>query len=183
MHKLIVTAHPSSNGFTHKIAEKIATLSKEKGDSVEIFDLYKTELTQDFLRFEDPKAFGDDATTKKIQEKILSANELIFIFPIWWGDAPAILKNFIDCNFRSGFAFRYENGKPVGLLKGKTARIIATSGGPAFFYKLFLHIQLLWNLNRISFCGIKQKSFTVFGNMEDPKTDKEAHLKALEKLV
>jgi NAD(P)H dehydrogenase (quinone) len=93
------------------------------------------------------------------------------------------MKNFIDSNFHTGFAFRYENGKPIGLLKGKTARIVTTSGGPAFFYKLFLHIQILWNLNRIGFCGIKQKSFTVFGKMEDPKTDKEAYLKAVEKLI
>lgn len=57
----------------------------------------------------------------------MNADELVFVFPIWWGDAPAILKNFIDCNFHSGFAFRYENGRPIGLLKGKSARIIATS--------------------------------------------------------
>lgn len=92
------------------------------------------------------------------------------------------MKNFIDSNFHSGFAFKYENEKPIGLLKGKSARIIATSG-PAFFYKLFLHIQLLWSLNRIWFCGIKQKSFTVFGKMSDEKTDKEAYLKAVEKLI
>jgi NAD(P)H dehydrogenase (quinone) len=42
---------------------------------------------------------GRDETTKKIQAKITWADELIFIFPIWWGDAPAIVKNFIDCNF------------------------------------------------------------------------------------
>jgi putative NADPH-quinone reductase len=43
---------------------------------------------------------------------------------------PAIMKNFFDSNFLTGFAFKYENGKSVGLLKGKNARIIATSGGP-----------------------------------------------------
>jgi putative NADPH-quinone reductase len=126
---------------------------------------------------------SNDPITKKIQEKILAADELVFIFPIWWGDAPAIMKNFIDSNFQSGFAFRYENNKSIGLLKGKSARIIATSGGPAFFYKLFLHIQLLWNLNRIGFCGIKQKSFTVLGNMDRANTDKEVYLKEIEKLV
>jgi NAD(P)H dehydrogenase (quinone) len=183
MNKLIITAHPSRAGFTHRIAEKITSLSRAKWMTVEILDLYNTDLEQDFLRFEDPKKMGEDPVTKKIQEKILAADELVFIFPIWWWDAPAIMKNFIDSNFHTGFAFRYENGKPIGLLKGKTARIVTTSGGPAFFYKLFLHIQILWNLNRIGFCGIKQKSFTVFGKMEDPKTDKEAYLKAVEKLI
>lgn len=148
-----------------------------------MLDLYKTDLKQDFLAYENVKEMGKDVVTKKMQEKILSADELIFVFPIWWGDAPAIMKNWIDCNFGAGFAFKYENGKSIGLLTGKTARIITTSGAPSFFYKILLHIQLLWNMNRIGFCGIKQKSFTVFGDMDSSKSDKSVYLKQLEKLV
>lgn len=117
MKKLIITAHPSSQGFTHTIANTLQSLSEAKGDTIEILDLYKTELAQDFLRFEDRQNLEQDETTRKIQSKIAWADELVFIFPIWWGDAPAILKNFIDCNFHTGFAYKYENGKPVGLLK------------------------------------------------------------------
>lgn len=184
MKKLIITANPSSQGFSHKIVEKYEKLSTEKWDTVEILDLYSTDLKQDFLRYEDKKEMGRDETTKKIQEKITWADELIFIFPIWWGDAPAIVKNFIDCNFWAGFAFRYDsNGRTIWLLKWKTARIIATSGGPSFFYKIILHIQLLWNLNRIGFCWIKQKSFTIFGSIDSRKTNKELHLKKLNTLI
>ncbi len=183
MKKLFITANPSSTGFTHKICEKLSVLSREKWDEVEILDLYKTELRQDFLTYENKKEMAKDEITKKIQEKILWADELVFIFPIWWWDAPAIIKNFIDCNFSAGFAFRYENGRPVGLLKGKTARIITTSGGPSFLYKLILHIQWFWNINRISMCGMKQKSFTVFGNMDSSKTDKNKYLEGITKLV
>ena len=183
MRKLIITANPKTAGFTHQIAEKISELSLKKGDEVEIFDLYKTDLKQDFPRFENRKELGNDPVTHAIQAKIVWANELVFVFPIWWGDAPAIMKNFIDCNFCAGFAFRYENGKVIGLLKGKTARIIATSGAPTFFYKILLHIQLLWNMNRIGFCGIKQKSFTIFGSMERSKTDRSRYLDTLQKLV
>lgn len=124
-----------------------------------------------------------DETTKKIQQKIIWADELVFIFPIWWWDVPAIMKNFIDCNFTAGFAFSYKDGKQIWLLKWKTARIISTSWAPSFFYKILLHIQLLWNMNRIGFCWIKQKSFTVFGNMDNKKTDKTKYIKQLEKLV
>lgn len=183
MHKLIVTAHPNPVSFTNRIAWEIKNLSEKRWDTVEILDLYTTELKQDFLSFEDPRKIGGDSVTKALQEKIMNADELVFVFPIWWGDAPAILKNFIDCNFHSWFAFRYENGRPIGLLKGKSARIIATSWGPSFFYKMFLHIQLLWNLNRIGFCGMKQKTFTVFGKMDQDTTDKNGYLKTLEKLV
>ncbi len=183
MNKLIITAHPSSQGFTHKIAEKLANLSEKQGQKVEILDLYKTDLKQDFLAFENIKEMGKDEVTKAMQAKITWADELVFVFPIWWGDTPAIMKNFIDCNFGAGFAFKFVDGKSIGLLPGKTARIIATSGAPSFLYTWVLHVQLMWNLNRIKFCGIKQKSFTVFGNMDKPGTNKDAYLKQVAALV
>lgn len=184
MNKLIITANPSSIAFTHKIAEKFAELSKQKWDSIELLDLYKTELKQDFLRFEDVKNVKIDETTKKIQEKISWADELVFIFPIWWSDAPAIMKNFIDCNFMSWYAFKYENWKPVWLLKWKTARVISTSWAPSFVYKIFpAKITRIWWMMRLWFCWIKQKSFTVFWNMDSSKTDKNKYLEEIEKLV
>ena len=183
MKKLIVTANPSSKGFIHKISDRLNDLSIKNWDKVEILDLYKTELQQDFLTFESLKNFELDEATKKIQEKIIWSDEIVFIFPIWWWWAPAIMKNFIDCNFTSWFAFKYVDNKPVWLLKWKTARIIATSRAPSFFYKILLHIQILWNMNIIWFCGIKQKSFTVFWNIEFPETDKEKYLKQVKSLV
>lgn len=121
MHKLIITAHPSTKGFTHTLANNLRELSIARGDTVEILDLYKTELKQDFLHFEDIRTYQEEAkndpTTLVLQKKIQEADELVFIFPVWWGDMPAIMKNFWDSNFLTGFAFKYENGKSVGLLR------------------------------------------------------------------
>jgi putative NADPH-quinone reductase len=94
------------------------------------------------------------------------------------------MKNFLDCNFSAGFAFKYLKWwKAIWLLNGKSARIITTSGAPSFFYKILLHIQLLWKMNRINYCGIKQKSFTVFGDIDRSKTDRNAYLKKIKDLV
>ena len=184
MNKLLITANPSSQWFTHKIADTLAKLSTDKWDNIEILNLYTTPLRQDFLSYENKKEQAKDPITSKIQEKIIWADELVFIFPIWWGDAPAIMKNFLDCNFSAGFAFKYvEWWKAIWLLHGKSARIIATSGAPSFFYKILLHIQLLWKMNRINYCGIKQKSFTVFGNIDRSKTDRNAYLKKIKDLI
>lgn len=187
MHKLIVTAHPSSQGFTHEIARTLESLSLAKWDTVEILDLYTTELHQDFLRFEDIRAYRDatknDTTTLALQAQIKKADEIVLIFPTWWGDMPAIMKNWMDSNFMAGFAFEYIDGKSVGLLKWKTARIITTSGAPSFFYKILLHVQMLWNMNRIGYCGIEQKSFTVFGEMDSKKTDRTRYLEKVKTLV
>ncbi len=187
MHKLIITAHPSTKWFTHILANNLQELSIAQGHTVEILDLYKTEYRQDFLSFEDIRTYRDEAKndtkTQALQSKISVADELVFIFPIWWGDMPAIMKNFMDSNFLAGFAFKYEGGKSIWLLTGKTARIIATSGAPSFFYKILLHVQILWKMNRIEFCGIKQKSFTVFWDMDSHKTDKKKYLEKLKWLI
>lgn len=183
MNKLIITANPSTKWFTHAIANKFKELSVNNWDNVEILDLYKTNLKQEFLTFEDLNEKWIDETTKKLQEKITWADELVFVFPIWWWDMPAIMKNFYDSNFTAWFAFKYENWKPVWLLKWKTARIIATSWAPSFFYKIILHIQFFWNMNRIWFCWLKQKSFTVFWDIDSDKIDKNKYLNELDKLV
>lgn len=183
MNKLIITANPSMKAFTHVIANKLNELSVNKRDTVEILDLYRTNLKQDFLSYEVMWEKQLDGTTKKLQEKISWADELVFVFPIWWWDCPAIMKNFIDSNFLAWFAFMYENGKSVWLLKWKSARIIATSWAPSFFYKIILHIQFFWKMNRIWFCWIKQKSFTVFWNIWRTGTNTNKYLSELEKLV
>ncbi|OIP54444.1 hypothetical protein AUK10_00840 [Candidatus Gracilibacteria bacterium CG2_30_37_12] len=176
MNTLIITAHPSQKNFTNTLAETYAKNSEEQGRQVEILNLYTTDLKQDFLRFENIRDMGNDEVTKKMQQKIDWAEELVFIFPVWWADAPAILKNWIDCNFGAGFAFTYENGKPVGLLRGKTARIFATSGAPGFVYSLFpVNYHILWGSMRLKFCGIKTTSIKVFGKMSNINdTDKQA---------
>ncbi|NCP76705.1 NAD(P)H-dependent oxidoreductase [Candidatus Gracilibacteria bacterium] len=167
MNTLIITAHPSQTSFTRALAETYRENSELEGRQVEILDLYTTELRQDFLRFDKLSDIGKDIVTQAMQEKISWAEELVFVFPVWWADAPAIMKNWIDCNFTTGFAYKYIDGKPTGLLSGKTARIFATSGAPSFVYSLFpVSYRLLWGMLRLKFCGIKTTSIKVFGKIQ-----------------
>jgi hypothetical protein len=46
---------------------------------------------------------------KKIQKQITESNHLIFIYPVWWGSMPAILKGFFDRVLTPGFAFRFND--------------------------------------------------------------------------
>ena len=159
MKSLIVTAHPSIKGFTHRIAKAYANA---KGDS-EIMNLYDEKWQQPFLQFEDMRHFPDNETRNRIQSKIAEAKELVFVFPLWWGTMPAILKNFFDQNFTSGFAFRYHNGKPRGLLKGKTARIFVTCDAPKWMYGIFFFpFFITISLFTLRFCGVKVVSKTIF---------------------
>ncbi len=162
-HSLIITAHPSSKGFTHEIAHAYINGLQNTGKTGEIMNLYTPEWKQDYLSYEDVQTMNTLPKVQDIQSKITKADELVLIFPIWWGDAPAILKNFFDMNFGAGFAFRFlEGGKSEGLLKGKTARIFTTCDGPGFVFKTFPGLTRWgWNLFRLGFCGIKTTSFDI----------------------
>ncbi len=162
MNILIVTAHPSSKGFTHRIANIYRKGAEESGKNVEVIDLYAPENRQDFLEFEDVRNWPDDPVRTKMQEKITWADEIVIVHPLWWFDAPAILKNWVDMNFTSGFAYRYTKDSkflPRQLLKGKIARIFITADGPSWFYSVCKPFKTSWNLGRLGFCGLKLISF------------------------
>lgn len=162
---LIITAHPSSRGFTHGIANAVAEKRKEDGDEVEIIDLYKTNLTQDYLRFENVHEIPADPHRDIIQQKILEANELIFVHPIWWLSMPAIMKNFVDNNITARFAYKYVDGKRIGLLKGKIARVYVTCDASFWLYlTLALPYLTVWVAGILMFCGVEVTGFTIIRN-------------------
>lgn len=176
MNVLIVTAHPASYGFAHKIASRYQQVSQERGDEVLIMDLYKKKYAQPFLRYENIKTdVKPTAATRAIQKQLVWADEIVFAFPIWWFGPPAILKNFLDVNFTSGFAYKYNTqGVRAELLEGRTARIFATSDGPSWVYFLFQWTALMrWRHGVLGFCGIELKTFDVFPRMIRRRSDDE----------
>ena len=161
--RLVILAHPRKESFNHKIAKTIVNNS----DSVFLMDLYNKKWKQDFLEFQDEKKdWPDNKVFKKIREKIEWADELIFVYPVWWTGEPAILKNFIDINFSAGFAFKYEDGKPTGLLGEKNARVFTTADSPKWLMT-FLHpfMKMVFSKAVLDFCGIRTLSFNIFADM------------------
>ena len=64
------------------------------------------------------------------------AQHWVFLFPLWHGTMPALLKGFLEHIFRPGFAMEYQkNGFPKRLLAGRSARIVVTMGMPVLLYR------------------------------------------------
>jgi NAD(P)H dehydrogenase (quinone) len=179
---LIVIAHPKPDSFTHKVAEAYKEGAGSAGHSVQMLDLYKTDLQLGFLQPESPREHRKNQPVREqLQEMVASAEELVFVHPLWWGGQPAILKNFIDQVFTPGFAYR--NPRPLKLLprrlhiapqkllKGRTAKLFITCDGQWWTNALRLMPYLLtWHFYIFKVTGLRLRlrlrSFRLFDYMK-----------------
>ncbi len=182
MKTLIIYSHPQTLGFCSCILKNVERNLKDKNIEYEIIDLYKINYDA-ILRENEHYTSGNKKISelnKKIQQKIIETNRLIFIFPIWWGNMPAILKGFFDKILTPGFGFKYSKyGIPIKLLKNKKAVIITTSGGPKIYYiftKNFIKHNVQKNI--LWLCGIKSKFYQIYSARKLNKK-KEIHIETL----
>ncbi|MEM9602086.1 MAG: NAD(P)H-dependent oxidoreductase [Pseudomonadota bacterium] len=61
--------------------------------------------------------------------ELKAADLVVITTPIYNFGVPATLKAWVDMVARAGLTFRYSENGPVGLLEGKRAVVLATSGG------------------------------------------------------
>jgi NAD(P)H dehydrogenase (quinone) len=182
---LIITAHPTSRNLTTGIAEVYKTEKEKQGYNVEVIDLYH-DKQQPFFKFD--KAFEKVLTDeqKYYQDKITKANEIVFVYPFWWGGTPAILKNWIDSNLTMGFAARYTKGRPEGLLQERNVRIFTTCGAPKFFYVMTgVHFatKKIWKQTIVEFCGMKFDGYHLFGEIDTSEKKINAIFESVKKIA
>jgi putative NADPH-quinone reductase len=102
------------------------------------------------------------------RDAIVSARHLVFIFPLWHGTMPALLKAFLEQVMRPGIAIEYRRqGFPRGLLAGRSARIVVTMGMPAFVYRWYFQAHGVRGLEHsiLRFAGMKPVRETLFGGV------------------
>ncbi len=180
---LIIVAHPKEESFSFAMANKYKEVSKKRGDSVEMIDLYRCEYQQAFFTYEDANALTVTPQMQYFQDKISQADELVFVFPYWWGSMPAILKNFLDWNLSKDFAFTYVNARPKGLLNNKTVKIFTTTGAPSFIYMLTganRRLKNMWKEQIIEFCGMKLDGCHIFGGIDTHAKNTDKILEKIE---
>lgn len=165
---LIVYAHPNPKSFNHAIKETVQEQLVSNGHEVEVRDLYALNFdpvlkTSDFELIQQGKVADD---VKKEQEYIDWADLLIVVTPIWWTNFPAIFKGYIDRVFSFGFAYIMEETGPKGLLAGKKAMIINTSGATNELYsELGMHDSLnkTMDFGIFNFCEMEVIGHNFFG--------------------
>ncbi len=187
---LIIYTHPRREGrFTPTILEEVTKHLKARGEKIILLDLYKSKfnpvLTKEELGTRINKYVSPN--TRKMQDLITSADKLIFLYPTWWQNMPAILKGFIDKVFIEGFAFTYQGrsskGLPKLLPKGKKAVIITSTGAPNWVTRCVYKQRVIKLLKHdvLKFCGIKAKGYLVGEAQDIKKYDKRSIRKVVKK--
>lgn len=182
MKHLIIYAYPHDQGYMSAILESVKE-GLGKNELCEVIDLYQ-ETFNPTLYFDKEHKRRDlqyNQEMKQYREKILWADQLIFIFPIWWSGMPAILKGFIDRVFTKGFAYGFDGILMKGYLKNKSAWIITSYDAP-FFYGRFLQQDYGSVLKNqiLKSCGVSPIRQDVLPNIKGSTIQKR--VKFLEKI-
>jgi len=187
MKSLIVFAHPNPQSFNYALVTAAEESLRARGDEVRVRDLYKEGFnpildSQQLAEVQQGRVPSDVA---REQEQVCWADNLIFIYPLWWFDRPAVLKGWFDRVFTNGFAFAYEDGRLQGRLGSKRVMLVITAGGNQTDFGLDAD-QLCTGGTRatLSFCGVDQVLQKVFYSV--PAVDdaaRQAMLAELESLA
>lgn len=100
----------------------------------------------------------------------VGCDHVVFIFPLWCGDMPALLKGFFERVLQPDLLKVQTSGGKAGwkVFKNKSARVIMTMGMPGFFYRWYFgaHALKLLRRNILQFVGIKPVRSTIYGMIE-----------------
>lgn len=189
MNNLVVYAHPNSKSFGKGIVEAVVKASEDKNADVRVRDLYEIGFNpilkpEDFEAFQSGKAPEDIAIE---QEHVNWADVITFVYPVWWASFPAMLKGYIDRVFSYGFAYEYVDGVPNGLLKGKKALLLCTTGTPSEIYAATgMHNSMKQTTDQgiFSFSGLEEVKHAFFGAVPSVTDEtRKDYLKQVEKIV
>lgn len=153
---VVINAHPSSTSFNQALTQ--AYIEAVPSDlQVEVIEVGKLHFDPN-LKYGYEQRMELEPDLQAAWNKIMSADHLVWIFPVWWGGLPAIAKGFIDRLFLPGKAFSYfENSDRIrGHLKRKTARIITTLDQAGWTYKWYFGEPSTRQLKdtTLKFCGV-----------------------------
>jgi putative NADPH-quinone reductase len=120
MRVFVLFAHPLETSFLARLRKRVVEALRGAGREVDDCDLYAENFNpvmsrETFLHYLDAPA--NRAQARAYIDRLLAADALVLISPVWHDGFPAILKGFFDCVFLPGVAFTMENGRFLPALR------------------------------------------------------------------
>ena len=177
MKAFIVYCHPSEDSFTSHVRDSFIKGIVDSGNEYILSDLYKMDFKsdmteQEYLRdanYRNTPAVAADVLAE--HEKINSADAIVFIYPVFWTEAPAKLVGWFDRVWSYGFA--YGGNKKMKMLE--KGLILCSAGNPLERLEQF---GLLESMKKVMlgdrlFNRVKQADFIVFDSTSRENPQRE----------
>ena len=133
MRVLVLYAHPLETSFVAALHSAAVETLRQAGHEVDDCDLYAEGFDPVLSRQEQVDYHDLDANRRTVDayvERLLDAEALVLIHPIWNFGYPAILKGFFDRVFLPGVSFQLHDGRVRPNLRNiRKLCAIVTYGG------------------------------------------------------
>ncbi|MGV8986831.1 MAG: NAD(P)H-dependent oxidoreductase [Cypionkella sp.] len=129
----VLFAHPCEESYSAALHQMVTGTLAAKGWQVDDCDLY-AEGFDPVLSAAERRSYHDLTTNQNpVQsyvDRLLAAQALVLVFPVWNYGYPAILKGFFDRVFLPGVSFHMKDGKVgPGLQNIRQLAAVTTYGG------------------------------------------------------
>lgn len=175
MNCLIVIAHHNPASYNHAILQAVKDELIASGHQVRVRDLY--QMNFDPNHRPTPGTVPTDIVTE--QEHIRWTDKMIFIYPTWWANMPAILKGYIDRVFTYGFAYQFVDNQLVGLFADKQVFLFTTTNNLEEDYRssgMLASMSQVVDEGVFRFCGVRHLTHTYLSHIHGITVDERSAL-------
>jgi NAD(P)H dehydrogenase (quinone) len=147
MEVLVVCAHPHADSFNHAITDAVERGLAAGGHHATTLDLYALGFTAAMSPAEHLayQAWAAPAPPPALDPMVAEhvaivgrAQTIVFVYPTWWSQPPAILKGWLERVLLPGVSFTFDGAGKVqpGMQHVKRIVGISTYGSPWTYVKL-----------------------------------------------
>jgi putative NADPH-quinone reductase len=182
----IIVGNPVRDSYSEALGKAYLRGASSGGHQAQLFMLARMNfdaILREGYRREQPL----EPDLAAARAAFAACDHVVFVFPLWCGDMPAIMKGFIERMLQPDLLAVQKSGGKASwkMFKGKSARVIMTMGMPGWFYRWYYgaHALKLIKRNILHFVGISPVRSTVYGMIEAVSDDRrKAWLREVEAL-
>jgi len=129
---------PHHRSFLAALLQRVMTQLRQEKNEIDLMDLHADGFNPvmsatDLSNWRRGQAI--DPQVADYQQRLLAADRIIFMFPVWWEVMPAMTKGFLDKVYAKGQLYQVDTMK-TKLTKQPQIDIITTMSTPNLLYRL-----------------------------------------------
>ncbi|WP_143462288.1 NAD(P)H-dependent oxidoreductase [Levilactobacillus enshiensis] len=144
---------PHHRSFLAALLQRVMTQLRHENNAIDLIDLHADGFNPVMSAADLSNWRRGQATDPQVadyQQRLLAADRIIFMFPVWWEVMPAMTKGFLDKVYAKGQLYQADTMQ-TKLTKQPKVDIITTMSTPNLAYRLLFGAPLAKLLFRGTF--------------------------------